>query len=343
MHDREGVPFASLTTLRIGGLARRLIEVTTTGELVDVVRGEGAAGCLVLGGGSNLVVSDAGVEEPVVAVRTSGMTETRDGDEVLVEVAAGESWDPLVERCVAEGWSGIEALSGIPGSVGATPIQNVGAYGQEVSDVVTSVEVLDRSTADVRTMTPLECRFGYRTSVFKAEPGRSVVLSIQLRLQAARRGAPVRYAELARRLGVAVGETAPLADVRSAVLELRRAKGMVLDDADHDTWSAGSFFTNPMLAASDVPAEAPSWPQGDGRVKTSAAWLIEQAGFGKGYGADLGTGAATLSTKHTLAITNRGGATTDDILLLARTVRDGVRDRFGVTLHPEPTLVGVQL
>jgi UDP-N-acetylmuramate dehydrogenase len=325
-------------------LARRLVEVTTTtGELVDVVRDEGADGCLVLGGGSNLVVSDEGVEDPVVAVRNSGMTVTRDGDEVLVEAAAGEPWDPLVERCADEGWSGIEALSGIPGSVGATPIQNVGAYGQEVSDVVTSVEVLDRSTADTRTMTALECRFGYRTSVFKAEPGRSVVLSVQLRLRAARLGAPVRYAELARRLGVAVGETAPVADVRAAVLELRRAKGMVLNDTDHDTWSAGSFFTNPMLAASDVPAGAPSWPQGDGRVKTSAAWLIEQAGFGKGYGADLGTGAATLSTKHTLAITNRGGATTDDILLLARTVRDGVRDRFGVTLHPEPTLVGVQL
>ena len=343
MHVPDGATFASLTTLRVGGPARRLVEATTTDELVDIVSGEGRDGCLVIGGGSNLVVSDAGVEEPVVAMRTSGVTVTRDGDDVVVDAAAGEQWEHLVERCVAEGWSGVEALSGIPGSVGATPIQNVGAYGQEVSDVVTSVEVLDRSTARGHAMTPHDCRFGYRSSVFKGEPGRYVVLSVQVRLRAKGHGAPVQYAELARRLGVAVGETAPLADVRSAVLELRRAKGMVLDDADHDTWSAGSFFTNPVLAASDVPAEAPSWPQPGERVKTSAAWLIEQAGFGKGYGAGLGTGAATLSTKHTLAITNRGRATTDDVLLLARTVRDGVHDRFGITLLPEPTLVGVHL
>lgn len=343
MLEREGVSFSSLTTLRLGGAARRLLEVATTDELVDVVRGEGRDGCLLLGGGSNLVVSDTGVEEPVVAVRTSGVTVGRDGDAVLVEAAAGEIWEPLVERCVAEGWAGVEALAGIPGSVGATPIQNVGAYGQEVSDVVASVQVLDRSTACVQAMTPMDCRFGYRSSVFKAEPGRYVVLSVQLRLQAARQSPPVRYAELARRLGIAVGESAPLVDVHSAVLQLRRAKGMVLDETDHDTWSAGSFFTNPVLTASEAPDGAPVWEQPGGRVKTSAAWLIECAGFGRGYGADIGTGAATLSTKHTLAITNRGGATTDDILLLARKVRDGVRDRFGITLRPEPTLVGVSL
>ena len=343
MLERTDVSLASLTTLRVGGRAARLIEASTRDELVDAVRGEGRDGCLVVGGGSNLVVSDAGVGVPVVAVRTAGVEVGRDSDHVLIDVAAGESWDALVARSVAEGWAGIEALSGIPGSVGATPIQNVGAYGQEVADVVTGVDVLDRLTGRQHSMTPADCGFGYRTSVFKTEPDQFVVLSVRLRLQESSQGAPVRYTELSRRLDIEVGKSAPLAEVRAAVLELRRAKGMVLDDDDHDTWSAGSFFTNPVLAQSDVPADAPQWLQGDGRVKTSAAWLIEHAGFQKGFGVDLGTGAATLSTKHTLAISNRGGATTEDIVLLARTVRQGVRDRFGVTLHPEPTLVGVHL
>lgn len=343
MLERTDGSLASLTTLRVGGRAARLVEASTREELVDVIRGEGRDGCLILGGGSNLVVSDAGVEVPVIAVRTTGVEVDFVAERALIDVAAGEPWDALVARCVAEGWAGIEALSGIPGSVGATPIQNVGAYGQQIADVVVSVDVLDRVTDRIHAMTAAECGFGYRTSVFKAHSDRFVVLSVRLRLPVSRQGAPVLYTELARRLAVEPGESAPLIDVRAAVLDLRRAKGMVLDDADHDTWSAGSFFTNPILTQADVPAHAPQWLQDDGRVKTSAAWLIEQAGFPKGFGDDVGTGAATLSTKHTLAVTNRGGATTEDILLLARTVRAGVHDRFGVTLHPEPTLVGVDL
>lgn len=342
MRELHDVSFSTLTTLRIGGPAERLLEASSTDELVDAVRTEGRDGCLVLGGGSNLVVADAGVDVPVVAVRTSGVQVHR-GADVRLDVAAGEGWDALVARCVAEGWAGIEALSGIPGSVGATPIQNVGAYGQEVADVVTGVEVYDRLTDRRHSMTAADCRFGYRTSVFKDEPGRFVVLSVQLALRTDAASAPVRYTELARALGVGLEERAPLSDVRDAVLELRRGKGMVLDAEDHDTWSAGSFFTNPLVAASDVPPGAPRWEQSDGRVKTSAAWLIEQAGFGRGFGADIGSGRARLSTKHTLAVTNRGGATTADVILLARTVRDGVRRRFGVTLHPEPTLLGVRL
>ncbi len=343
MLERHGVPFAALTTLRVGGEADRLIEVPTRDELVELVRELDREPYVLLGGGSNLVVSDGGVSAPVIAVRTAGVTVSRDADEVLLDVAAGEPWDALVERCVDEGWAGVEALSGIPGSVGATPIQNVGAYGQDVGAVVSGVEVFDRAAASVRTLSPAGCDFGYRTSIFKAEPGRFVVLSVQFRLAVTDEGAGVRYDELARRLEVAIGDAAPLADVRGAVLDLRRAKGMVLADQDHDTWSAGSFFMNPLLAAGEVPSGAPRWPQPDGRVKTSAAWLIEQAGFHKGFGADLGTGRATLSTKHALAITNRGGATTDDIVLLARTVRAGVLDQFGVTLDAEPTLVGVHL
>lgn len=343
MRERSGVTLASLTTLRVGGPADRVIEASTRDELVDVVRSEDMKGLLVLGGGSNLVVSDDGVRVPVVAVRTAGVSVDPQGDEVLLEVAAGESWDELVARCVSEGWSGVEALTGIPGSVGATPIQNVGAYGQEVSDVVVSVDVFDRKLQRANTMARTDCRFGYRTSAFKEEPDRYVVLSVRLRLSASTDSGPVRYTELASLVDIELGEKAPLGDVYAAVLELRRSKGMVLDSSDHDTWSVGSFFTNPILALPDVPVDAPQWTQPDGRVKTSAAWLIERSGFTKGFGAALGTGAATLSTKHTLAITNRGSATTSDILLLARTVRDGVHDRYGITLQAEPTLVGVHL
>jgi len=248
----------------------------------------------------------------------------------------------VVRLTVDEGYAGIEALSGIPGRAGAAPIQNVGAYGQEVAETVGWVRALDRTTHDVVLLDPAECAFGYRTSAFKRAPERYVVLAVAFALEHSRDGAPVRYAELARSLGVEVGTRVPSADVRAAVLALRAAKGMVLDPADHDTWSAGSFFTNPLLdpsAADRLPAAAPRWPERDGRVKTSAAWLIEQAGFTRGYG----EGAARISTKHTLALTNRGGATTADLLALAREVRDGVRSRFGVELVNEPVLVGATL
>jgi UDP-N-acetylmuramate dehydrogenase len=260
-----------------------------------------------------------------------------------VTVAAGEPWDPFVARAVEAGWVGVEALSGIPGSVGATPIQNVGAYGQEVAETVASVRCWDREERRVRTFAAADCGFGYRTSRFKAEPGRYVVVSVTFQLRLGDLGAAVRYAELARTLGVAQGERAPLAEVREAVLRLRGGKGMVLDEADHDTWSAGSFFTNPFLDAEQaaaLPAEAPRWPEADGsRVKTSAAWLIEHSGFTKGYGNDR----VSLSTKHTLALTNRGGATTADLLDLAREIQEGVRERFGVRLVNEPVLVGCSL
>lgn len=262
----------------------------------------------------------------------------------MVTVAAGESWDDLVALAVEREWSGIEALSGIPGSVGASPIQNIGAYGQEVSQTIARVRVWDRALRGVRTFASADCRFGYRTSRFKADRfdpwgGRHVVLSVTVQLGFGAVSGPIAYAELARALGVDVGERAPSADVRRAVLELRRGKGMVLDATDHDTWSAGSFFTNPVVPAAAVPDGAPAWPQADGQVKTSAAWLIEQAGFDKGYGA----GPATLSGKHTLALTNRGGARTADLLRLAREVRDGVETRFGIRLVNEPVLVGCEL
>jgi len=334
------------TTLRLGGPARSWVRAETDQDLIDAVRtcDEEGEPVLVLAGGSNVVVADAGFPGTVVEVATTGVTADHEGDDptcggVVVTVAAGESWDPFVEHAVAHGWVGVEALAGIPGSMGATPIQNVGAYGQEVSQTIASVRVWDRRLRGVRTFAAADCGFGYRTSRFKADPGRHVVLAVTFQLRQGELGAPVTYAELAGALGVEVGSRVPMVDVRRAVLELRGRKGMVLDGADHDTWSAGSFFTNPVVPAAEVPDGAPAWPQADGHVKTSAAWLIERSGFAKGYG----DGAARLSTKHTLALTNRGGATTAELLALAREIRDGVEQRFGIRLLNEPVLVGCEL
>jgi len=356
---------AELTTLRVGGPARRVLAPTSEDELIALVRDCDAADepVLVIGGGSNLLVADAGFDGTVI--RTDGLRgiETEDVTAcsgAFLKVAAGEPWDDFVAYCVGQaaerqGFVGVEALSGIPGLVGSTPIQNVGAYGQEVSQTIARVRVWDRPSNQVKTLFSADCQFGYRASVFKRNPGRHVVLSVSFQFALGRHSTPLRYGELARRLGVAEGERAPLAEVREAVLELRRGKGMVLDTDDHDTWSAGSFFTNPILTpeqSASLPPGAPRFPAGqrlfarggirevpDERVKTSAAWLIEHAGFGKGYG----TPPATLSTKHTLALTNRGGATAADVVALAREIRDGVERAFGVRLVPEPVLVGLSL
>jgi len=331
--------------LRLGGPADELVEARDERTLVEAVASADAAGlpALVVAGGSNLVVADEGVPGRVVLVRTQGVqveSDLRGG--AMVRVAAGEDWDALVATAVGTGWAGVEALSGIPGSVGATPIQNVGAYGQEVAQTIAAVRAWDRVQRRQRTFSPAECGFGYRSSRFKAEPARFVVLEVTFQLPLGERSAPVTYAELARTLGVPPGSRLPLARVRDAVLGLRRGKGMLLDPDDRDTWSAGSFFTNPLLApetAARLPADAPRWPQGDDLVKTSAAWLIDRAGFSRGHGA----GPARISSKHTLALTNTGAARTSDLLALAREVRDGVRDRFGVELVTEPVLVGCSL
>lgn len=333
---------ANHTTLRVGGPAADFVVAATEDELIEAVRSADERGkpVLVLGGGSNVLVSDSGFEGRVVAVRTTGVQADADAcGGAVVRVAAGEPWDALVARTVEEGWIGVEALSGIPGLVGATPIQNVGAYGQEVAQSIASVRCWDRQAGQVRTLFNRDCRFGYRTSRLKQEPDRWVVLEVVFQFRLGDLGAPLAYAELAHSLDLEVGDRVPLAQVRTAVLGLRRRKGMVLDASDHDTWSAGSFFTNPVLPADQVPEGAPAWPQPDGTVKTSAAWLIEQAGFTRGHGNDR----AGLSGKHTLALTNRGGATATDLVTLAREVRDGVRARFGIELVNEPVLVGCAL
>jgi UDP-N-acetylmuramate dehydrogenase len=342
--ERYDVPFASLTTLRLGGPAKRLVEATTPVEIAGLVAECDARGepVLVLGGGSNLVVADEGFDGTVVRVLSRGVRVDVDRcSGATLTAAAGEPWDDLVTRAGSEGWVGVECLSGIPGLVGATPIQNVGAYGQEVAETIAQVRAWDRARGQWRTFANADCRFTYRNSRFKADP-RYVVTEVTFQLRLGELCAPVRYAELARALGVPINGRVPLADAREAVLRLRRAKGMVLDETDHDTWSAGSFFTNPIVSAEQaarLPDTVARWPQSDGRVKVSAAWLIEQTGFGKGYG----SGPVQVSGKHTLALTNRGGGSTEDLLRLAREVRAGVLERFGVELVNEPVLVGAAL
>jgi UDP-N-acetylmuramate dehydrogenase len=351
-----GVSLAAHTTLRLGGPAARFVRARRSADLVDAVCAADAAHepLLVLGGGSNLVISDDGFAGTVVQVATSGSGYDRLGSgSVQLTVEAGVDWDATVARTVAEGLGGLECLSGIPGLVGATPVQNVGAYGVEVADVLVSVDLLDRRSGQVRTVAADALGLGYRTSVLKGADA-AVVLRVRFLLADGGLSAPIRYAELARTLGVQVGARVPVADARAAVLQLRRGKGMVLDPDDADTWSAGSFFTNPVLPDTELPAvrsrvaakfgadvAVPTYPAGVGMTKLPAAWLIERAGFARGHaGAD---GRVALSSKHTLALTNRGGASTADLLDLAREVADGVRAEFGVQLRPEPVMVGCSL
>jgi UDP-N-acetylmuramate dehydrogenase len=368
----EQVRLADYTTLHLGGPAARFVSAGSQDELVAVVRAAdaGAEPVLVLGGGSNLVVADEGFPGVVVHTAAAGLEFAADGDAVEVTAEAGHDWDEFVQRCVADGLSGVECLSGIPGRVGATPIQNVNAYGQDVAHTITSVRAYDRLRDEVIVIPAADCGFGYRTSMFKARAagpargatlnpasatGRFVVLAVTFRLVARPQSAPVRYGELSRVLGVAEGDRVPLADARAAVLTLRRGKGMVLDAADPDTRSAGSFFTNPVVSASVFAALAagvsgaangggiPHWPTQDGQVKLSAAWLIEHAGFSKGFRLPGAASGARISTKHALALTNPGQGSSASLILLAREIKAGVFAAFGVELANEPVLVGVAL
>jgi UDP-N-acetylmuramate dehydrogenase len=339
---RRDARLADLTTLAVGGPIDRLVEVTSRDELVAAVRDADDAGrpLLVLGGGSNIVAPDSGWPGDVVLVRTRGVT-CRDGaDSVAVEVEAGEPWDDLVAFTVASGLAGMEALSGIPGSTGATPVQNVGAYGQEVAALITEVRVYDRAAGVERVLAPADLGFSYRDSRLKQQPDACVVLAVTFALRRSACSSAVGYAELAGKLGVELGDTAPLDDVRAAVLELRRGKGMVWDPVDPDSRSAGSFFTNPVVPEAAAVEGCPSWPagigpDGAGQVKLSAAWLVQHAGFGRGTRA----GRVGTSSRHSLALTTEPGATATELLAFAQQVVAAVQQRFGVTLVPEPTAV----
>jgi UDP-N-acetylmuramate dehydrogenase len=341
----ENVPLAPLTTLRVGPVARRLVTCTTTGQVVAALRGLRDEGVdpLVLAGGSNVVIDDrlAGL----TVVRLANARIMFDGN--MIRVESGAEWDAVVQAAIGAGLGGLECLSGIPGSVGATPVQNVGAYGAEVADTITRVRLLDRRTGELRWVPASDLGFGYRTSILKHPPPGTpapIAVEVEFALDATGRSAPLRYGELTTALAVEAGERADPARVRDAVLALRRRKGMVLDAADHDTWSVGSFFTNPVVTRqrfeelrSAVTGPVPNYPA-DGGVKLAAGWLVERAGFGKGFPGD---GApARLSGKHALALTNRGTATSGDVIALARQVRDGVADAFGILLVPEPVIIG---
>jgi UDP-N-acetylmuramate dehydrogenase len=333
----DGVPLAPLTTLRIGPVARRLITCTSTEQIVEVLRASDDV--VVLAGGSNVVLADDLADLTVVLLANSEITV----EDNVVRAEAGAVWDDVVVTSLAHGLGGLECLSGIPGSAGATPVQNVGAYGSEVADTIRRVRLLDRRTGEDRWVAPDALQFGYRTSILKHSQA-AIVLEVEFALDADGRSAPMRYGELAAALNAEPGSRTDPARVREAVLSLRTGKGMVLDEADHDTWSVGSFFTNPVVSADEfdtlkarVDGPVPNYRAPDG-VKLAAGWLVERAGFGKGYPGDGAT--ARLSTKHALALTNRGGATTADVISLARTVRDGVRTTFGIDLTPEPILIG---
>lgn len=331
------------TSLRVGGPAKNFVEVSNESEIIAAIKAAGDSPILIMGGGTNILVSDSGFEGTVIRIASHSMQSEVDAcSGATLTIGAGENWDEFVATTLERGFAGLETLSGIPGTVGAAPIQNIGAYGHEVSEFITRVRTYDRKIKGVKTFTQSECEFSYRNSHFKSHPGRYVVLDVQFNLRRGEMTTPITYAELAKKLGIQVGEKAPIHVTRKAVLELRASKGMLLNVEDRDSWSAGSFFTNPIVSqevAAKLPADAPQWPTADGRVKTSAAWLIEHSGIHKGdtYG------GARVSTKHVLALTNAGGATAADIAELAKNAQRCVYEKFGITLEAEVNLVGITL
>ena len=333
------------TTLRLGGPAKKLVHVATEEELVNAVKAADAAGeeVLIIGGGSNVLVGDEGFNGTVIRVETKGNSYHVDAcSGGMITVAAGEDWDGFVEWILNKGFAGLETMSGIPGTVGGAPIQNIGAYGHEVAEVIARVRTWDRKAGAYKTFSNSECEFAYRSSVFKKNPGRYVIIDVTFQLRNGELSLPITYKELASYLGVDLEARVLVSNVRKAVLALRAAKGMLLDEKDHDTWSAGSFFVNPIVSkeiAATLPADAPRWPQADGRIKTSAAWLMENAGMKKGKAHN----GAAISTKHVLALVNTGSATAADIVDIARSARSAVHEKFGITLEPEVQFVGLSL
>lgn len=331
------------TSLRVGGPARNIIQVSTESEIINAIKTAGDSPILILGGGTNVLIADSGFEGTVIRISNNSVQAEVDAcSGATLTIGAGQDWDSFVQISIDSGYAGLETLSGIPGTVGATPIQNIGAYGHEVAEFITRVRTYDRQVKEIRTFTNRECEFTYRNSYFKAHPGRYVIIDVQFQLRIGEISDPITYLELAKKLGIEPGDKATVAETRAAVLELRSNKGMLLDKNDHDSWSAGSFFTNPIItqqAADALPNAAPKWPLNDGRVKISAAWLIENSGTHKGDQ----IGGARVSTKHVLALSNAGDATAADIAQLARKARNQVQDIFGITLEAEVNLIGIEI
>lgn len=333
------------TSFRVGGPAQEIVNAGNESEIIAAVQAADDAGkpILILGSGTNVLVSDEGFKGVVIHVASSEVQAEVDAcSGATLTIGAGEVWDDFVATTISRGYAGLETLSGIPGTVGAAPIQNIGAYGHEVSEFITRVRTYDRHEGRIRTFTNSECNFTYRSSRFKVERDRFVILDVGFQLRIGEASAPIHYAELAHALGIEVGAKASVVATREATLKLRESKGMLLNPKDHDSWSAGSFFTNPIVSAevaAKLPEEAPRWVQSDGRVKTSAAWLMEHAGVQKG---DTHSGAR-ISSKHVLALTNSGNATAADIAALAREAQEKVQRAFGIFLEPEVNLVGISL
>jgi UDP-N-acetylmuramate dehydrogenase len=331
------------TSLRVGGPATKIVQVSTEAQIIAAIEEAGDTPILILGGGTNVLIADKGFEGTVIRISNNSVQSEVDAcSGATLTIGAGEDWDTFVQTTIANGFAGLETLSGIPGTVGASPIQNIGAYGHEVSEFITRVRTYDRQEKALKTFTNSECQFSYRNSLFKSHPGRYVVLDVQFQLRRGEYSDPITYLELAKKLGVQPGDKATVVATREAVLELRASKGMLLSPDDHDSWSAGSFFTNPIIsqqAADGLPDAAPKWPLNDGRVKISAAWLIENAGMHKGDE----VGGARISTKHVLALTNSGDATASDIAELAKRARDQVKEIFGITLEAEVNLIGIEI
>ena len=331
------------TSLRVGGPATKIVQVSTEAEIIAAIEEAGDTPLLIMGGGTNVLIADKGFDGTVIRISNNSVQAEVDAcSGATLTIGAGEDWDLFVQTTINSGYAGLETLSGIPGTVGAAPIQNIGAYGHEVSEFITRVRTYDRQEKALKTFTNSECEFSYRNSYFKAHPGRYVVLEVQFQIRIGEESDPITYLELARKLGVQLGDKAPVVATREAVLELRASKGMLLSADDHDSWSAGSFFTNPIVSqqeADALPDAAPKWPLIDGRVKISAAWLIENAGMHKGDE----VGGARISTKHVLALTNAGDATASDIAELAKRARDSVKEKFGITLEAEVNLIGVEI
>ncbi len=331
------------TSLRVGGPATKIVHVSTEAQIIAAIEEAGDTPILIMGGGTNVLIADEGFDGTVIRISNNSVQAEVDAcSGATLTIGAGEDWDLFVQTTINSGFAGLETLSGIPGTVGAAPIQNIGAYGHEVSEFITRVRTYDRQEKALKTFTNSECEFSYRNSYFKAHPGRYVVLEVQFQIRIGEESDPITYLELARKLGVQLGDKAPVVATREAVLELRASKGMLLSADDHDSWSAGSFFTNPIVSqqeADALPDAAPKWPLLDGRVKISAAWLIENAGMHKGDE----VGGARISTKHVLALTNAGDATASDIAELAKRARDQVKEKFGITLEAEVNLVGLEI
>ena len=330
------------TSLRVGGPAKKLVHVSTEAEIIAAIQDSEGSPILIMGGGTNVLIADTGFDGTVIHISNDSIQAEMDAcSGATLTIGAGQNWDEFVQTTIDRGLAGLETLSGIPGSVGAAPIQNIGAYGHEVSEFITRVRTYDREEKLVKTFTNSQCEFSYRSSHFKEHPGRYVILDVAFQLRQGEISDPITYIELSKKLGIEAGEKASVSSVRSAVLELRASKGMLISE-DPDSWSAGSFFTNPIISQQDadsLPNATPKWPLNDGRVKISAAWLIENSGMHKGDA----IGGARISTKHVLALTNSGSATASDIAALAKKARDQVKEKFGITLIAEVNLIGVEI